>query len=172
MKPLLALTFLAVALPAAAAGGFSLQAGGDGDGIGRLTINRLFGPVALASFGDAAAAPGRRRYSLALHPEVGVSAWRGTHGHALQLSAVPMLRLDMPSRWFVEAGVGLAYFTNTGFAAKDVTTRLQFADHLGVGWHLADEQALGLRLSHFSNFGLKEPNPGVNAVQLSYSRGF
>jgi hypothetical protein len=31
---------------------------------------------------------------------------------------------------------------------------------------------VGLRLSHVSNAGIKEPNPGENFLQLRYARSF
>lgn len=168
---LLVLASLATALPAAAAE-FSIHAGASEDGLRRITVNRVLDAVPLAQFGGRpdAAAPGRWR--LGLRPELGVSYWRGERGRAAQFSAVPMLRLDTPWRWFVEAGVGVSYFTDTNFSSKDITTRFQFADHLGVGWHLGGTQSVGLRLSHFSNLGIKKPNPGVDALQVTYSFRF
>lgn len=170
-QALAALMFLATALPVAA-DGYSIHAGGADQGVRRLTANYLPGAVVLKEFGGSPAAGGRGRYAITVNPEFGVSGWRGPNGHSLQLSAVPMFRLEMPSRWFVEAGVGISYFTSTGFATKDITSHFHFADHLGVGWHFAERQSLGVRVSHFSNLGLKRPNPGIDALQVSYTHRF
>ena len=45
------------------------------------------------------------------------------------------------------------------------STRFQFGDHLGVGVRRG-QYDIGLRLQHLSNAGLRNPNPGVNFLQL------
>ena len=46
-----------------------------------------------------------------------------------------------------------------------LSTRFQFGDHIGVGVRRGHYD-LGLRLQHLSNAGLRNPNPGINFVQL------
>jgi lipid A 3-O-deacylase len=141
---------------------YSAQVGGEKRTY-RVTVNRLFEPKFVSEFG---------KYSIMMHPEVGVSFWHGPNGGSVQLSAVPMLRANLNPRWFVEAGIGVSYFTDTTFAEQDITTRWQFADHLGVGWRYGPSIVVGVRASHFSNAGFKRPNPGVNALQLSLTKAF
>ncbi len=105
-----------------------------------------------------------------LVPEVGVSYWRGHRG-AFQLHAVPMFRARLTPTWYLEAGIGASYFTRTTFARQNIDTHFQFADQLGVGYVLG-HSSVALRLEHFSNGGIRNPNPGVNAVQLVYTAGY
>jgi lipid A 3-O-deacylase len=99
-------------------------------------------------------------------------AWLG------QLGVVPTFRY-MPlfgrSDWFAEIGVGAAattrlYQTNQ----KRFSTRFNFADHIAVGLRFgaAREHELALRLRHFSNAGIKQPNPGENFVEVRYVHRF
>ena len=45
-----------------------------------------------------------------------------------------------------------------------------FGDHLAVGrsFGVQREHELALRVQHFSNGGIKEPNPGETFLQLRY----
>ena len=100
---------------------------------------------------------------LRLHNELSLSHWSNDGRKSWQVSLVPMLRYGRKA--YIEAGVGISYFDHPSFAG--LSTNWQFADHLGVGYG-----PVGLRLSHFSNAGLRKPNPGVNAVQLTYTSRF
>jgi lipid A 3-O-deacylase len=99
-------------------------------------------------------------------------AWLG------QLGVVPTFRYRPgggASRWFVEAGVG-ATLTTTIYQTqrKRFSTSFNFADHVGVGRSLgaSGEKEISLRFRHFSNAGIKHPNPGVNFVEVRYSFRF
>ncbi len=45
-------------------------------------------------------------------------------------------------------------------------TAFNFGDHLALGRVLDDRNELALRVKHYSNGGIKQPNPGINFVQL------
>ena len=90
----------------------------------------------------------------------------------------PTLRLRLEeghSNWFVEGGVGVSYsdvhYRNN---SKKFSTRFNFADHVGVGYSFGPQrnQELVLRVQHYSNAGIKKPNPGENYVQLRYMHTF
>lgn len=90
----------------------------------------------------------------------------------------PTLRLRLEqgrSNWFVEGGVGVSYsdvhYRNND---KKFSTRFNFADHVGVGYSFGPQrnQELVLRVQHYSNAGIKKPNPGENYVQLRYLHTF
>ena len=55
-----------------------------------------------------------------------------------------------------------------------VLDRVQFQSHLAVGHVLGErgEHDLGLRIEHFSNAGIREPNPGMNFGSLRYTYRF
>ena len=55
---------------------------------------------------------------------------------------------------------------------KDFSTAFNFGDHLGVGWHGSHGDDWALRIQHYSNAGIRTPNPGVNYLQLRYQRDF
>ena len=100
------------------------------------------------------------------------TAWLG------QLGLVPVFRyrLDGPwSKWFGEIGVGLT-LTSTAYETqrRRFSTTFNFGDHVAVGRSFgdSDQHELALRVQHFSNAGIREPNPGVNFVQLRYSYRF
>lgn len=110
---------------------------------------------------------------LDLVGELGAAYWHANGsrdpGSVWQLSAIPFLRWTWAERYYVEAGIGATVFSRTTFADKDISTAFQFGDHIGVGMLLTPRSRLGLRFSHFSNAGIKSPNPGLNILQLNYS---
>ncbi len=111
--------------------------------------------------------------------ELALGHWRSDTGIAdrgsfTQFGATPALRYwpaGEAVRWFAEAGIGLnvldpVYRTRD----KSFSTALNFGDHLGVGYR--SPQAgweASLRLQHFSNAGLRKPNPGEDFLQLRWS---
>jgi lipid A 3-O-deacylase len=112
--------------------------------------------------------------------EASVSQWsypaadvRRTAG-LVQLGLIPVFRWrpgQGESPWFVEAGIG-ATLTTVAYQTdrKRFSTRFNFGDHLAVGRSLGPMRAheLSLRFEHFSNAGIKQPNPGESFVQLRY----
>ncbi|MBC7437070.1 MAG: acyloxyacyl hydrolase [Bdellovibrionales bacterium] len=79
------------------------------------------------------------------------------------------------SPFFVEAGIGVSYTAPVYVTKfKTFSTQFQFADTIGVGRSFGDNmnQDVTLRLQHLSNAGFKRPNPGVEYLQLRYTRKF
>jgi hypothetical protein len=99
-------------------------------------------------------------------------AWLG------QVGAVPTFRwrpADGASPWFAELGIGASLMTTVyETRRKRFSTSFNFADHIGVGrsFGAASEHELSLRIEHFSNAGIKHPNPGQNFVALRYTYRF
>lgn len=110
---------------------------------------------------------------LDLVGELGVAYWHAdgsrSPGNAWQFSAIPFLRWTWSDRYYIEAGIGATAFSRTTFADKTISTAFQFGDHIGIGMHVTDNSRLSLRYSHFSNAGIKRPNPGLDILQLTYS---
>lgn len=99
-------------------------------------------------------------------------AWSG------HLGLTPTLRL-YPNRWapgwFVEAGLGLHLIAPIYRARGErFGSTLNFSQHAALGRRFGEgrRHELSLRLQHFSNAGLRKPNPGENFVQLRYVRYF
>lgn len=113
---------------------------------------------------------------LDLTGEFGAAYWWASGSRSpsnvWQFNAIPMFRWWMSERFYVEAGIGATAFTSTRFADKDISTAFQFGDHIGMGFLVTPNNRLGLRYSHFSNAGIKRPNPGLNVVQLTYTYQF
>ncbi len=95
-----------------------------------------------------------------------------------QVGVIPVFRYrpdDGGSPWFAEAGVGLT-LTTTLYETdqKKFSSSFNFGDHLAVGRNFgnARTQEVALRVEHFSNAGIKRPNPGENFLQLRYAYRF
>jgi hypothetical protein len=116
--------------------------------------------------------------------EASLSRWssRGgypsDHGVLTQIEIIPVFRWRADqgrSAWFWEGGVGAtltsSVYRNSG---KRFSTSFNFGDHIGVGYSLgtARTSEVALRLEHFSNAGIKHPNPGQNFIQLRVVRYF
>lgn len=116
--------------------------------------------------------------------ELSFGRWasRGTPGGrssawVTQLGVTPVLRWypaapgTAGSGAFVEAGIG-ANLLAPLYRSHDkrFSTTFNFGDHLAVGWRLgpAQRQEVSLRVQHFSNAGIRHPNPGEDFVQLRY----
>lgn len=98
------------------------------------------------------------------------SAW------VTQLGVTPVLRWTPDhSRWFFEAGIGANVLLPI-YRSKDkrFSTAFNFGDHLAAGYRFGDhgEHEVALRLQHFSNAGIRHPNPGEDFLQLRWSRRF
>lgn len=100
-----------------------------------------------------------------------------SHGLLTQIGAIPTARWTPGwlGQTFLELGVGATlmsdlYRTN----GKRFSTRFNFGSHLGVGLPLDAQgtQEIVLRFEHFSNAGIRHPNPGENFLQVRYAHHF
>jgi len=91
-----------------------------------------------------------------------------------QLGVTPVLRYVRASGLFVEGGVG-ANVVSPRYSSGDTRfgTRFNFGDHLALGWRFGERRRheVALRVQHFSNGGIRDPNPGEDFVQLRYAIG-
>ncbi|HEY0505868.1 MAG TPA: acyloxyacyl hydrolase [Lysobacter sp.] len=116
-----------------------------------------------------------RRWTVSI--EGGISYWDssrpGPHQRAWQLSGVPFVRLHNRRGLYVELGIGASVFTERTLGTQELGSSFQFCDHLGAGveWDGARHR-LGLRLSHFSNGRIADPNDGLDLWQIAYTRRF
>ena len=149
-------------------GGWSAQYGVT-DGNHRATLNYETSPLWHVKLGST---------RLEVVGELGGSYWwtssalPGFARHMWQLNAIPMFRWWPTERFYIEGGVGATAVSETKFHDKDISSTFQFGDHIGAGFKLADNMRIGLRVSHFSNGGMKKPNQGLNQVQLNFAMGF
>lgn len=115
--------------------------------------------------------------------DASIAQWRGdahlnvpgNHQDITSIGLTPVLRLqsDTMRGWYAEGGIGLhllsRLYNNNG---RQLSTALQFGDHLGAGYVFDNGWEAGLKIIHFSNGGVKEPNSGINFTILKVSRRF
>lgn len=106
--------------------------------------------------------------------EVALGWWRvddGAGAAVTQVGFTPALRYwpgGATRGWFYEGGIGVNWLTPL-YRTRDkrFSTVFNFGDHLAVGYRCAPRGwEWSLRVQHFSNAGLRHPNPGENFVQL------
>lgn len=127
----------------------------------------------------------RRKSELTAHTELMLNEWRAQKPdlsgltYYTQVVLLPTLRMRLArgaSPWFLEVGIGLSWMNKKlQTPDKQFSTEWNFYDVLGVGYTLGGPQGdseIDLRLVHFSNAGFRDPNPGLNFLQLRYSREF
>lgn len=123
-----------------------------------------------------------RRWSIGEHAivtaysELSIGHWRADDGGGravvTQVGFTPAFRFwpsGHPSRWFVEGAIGVNALTPIyRTREKRFSTAFNFGDHVAVGYRQpgADGWEWSLRLQHFSNAGIDQPNPGENFAQL------
>lgn len=75
------------------------------------------------------------------------------------------------SPWFAEAGLGGTVMNHLyRTPEREFSTTFQFTEVLGLGrsFGTRGEHELSVRLQHFSNASIKDPNPGANFARLRY----
>jgi hypothetical protein len=109
--------------------------------------------------------------------DVNLSQWRGNQyrnvpGARQNITAIgitPVFRFqnDSLKGFYGEAGIGAnllsELYNNDG---HQLSTAFEFGDHIGVGYVFNNGMDLGLKLQHFSNGSIKQPNGGVNFAIL------
>jgi lipid A 3-O-deacylase len=94
-------------------------------------------------------------------------AWDGIDGHDhndTDIGITPVFRFENDSKvgWYSELGIGAHLMTSIyDNNHRDFSTAFQFGDHIGVGYETKN-WSVGIKLQHFSNGGIKHPNPGAN----------
>ena len=116
----------------------------------------------------------------AVYLEASVSRWRSRGGYPsdggvlTQLALIPVFRHRMDqgrSPWFMEGGVGVTVTSSLyRSGATHFSTSFNFGSHVGAGYSFGAgrQHEVSLRVEHFSNAGIKHPNPGENFAQLRY----
>lgn len=119
---------------------------------------------------------------LSASTEVYVAYWSGRMPAGrqgfTQIGVVPMLRYRFSggrSAWFAEAGIGISGMdTLYHTSEKQFSSSFNFVDAIAVGrsFGAGRRQEVSLRATHYSNAGIRKPNPGENFVQLRYAMLF
>ena len=112
--------------------------------------------------------------------DVFASQWRAPHmadggrrDHA-QFGVIATWRYRFDSGrspWFADAGLGGTVMNHVyRTPERSFSTAFQFTEVLGLGRSFGElgEHEVSVRVQHFSNGGIKKPNPGANFVRLRY----
>lgn len=78
---------------------------------------------------------------------------------------------DMSEKWFLEGSLAGGYY-DAGSGGDDLGGHVQFRTLIGVGYRLSTNRRISLAADHLSNAGLKDRNPGRNALLLRYAISF
>ncbi|MEO8170928.1 MAG: acyloxyacyl hydrolase [Oxalobacteraceae bacterium] len=107
-----------------------------------------------------------------------LAQWRGTQYRnrpdttqdITVIGITPVFRFlhDSKTGSYAEAGIGAHLLSNVyDNNGRKLSTAAQFGTHIGIGYIFANNLDLGLKIQHFSNGGIKQPNNGVNFAALS-----
>ena len=103
--------------------------------------------------------------------DAGYTYWREDRGgsnHSLALTPVFVWEFSQGGlRPYVEAGIGVALFSDTRLDDQHLGSAFQFEDRLGLGLRFGRHD-IGLRATHYSNAGLSQPNDGAESWTLYY----
>ena len=69
---------------------------------------------------------------------------------------------------FIEAGIGVAAFSQTQIEDNKLGSSFNFEDRIGLGLRFGGGHEVSVRAMHYSNAGIKEPNDGIEAYTLNY----
>lgn len=83
------------------------------------------------------------------------------------LSAQPLLTYNLTNRFYIELGIGLAYFSKTKIDSRKYGLKLQFKESIGLGYNISDRLVTKLNLSHYSNGNLRRDNEGLDVTMLN-----
>lgn len=106
--------------------------------------------------------------------------WHGNQFHNIsnrsqnigEAGITPVFRLQNNAKkgLYGEVGVGIHMlsdrYNNNG---RQLSTKFQFGDHLGIGYVFQNNAEIGVKLQHFSNASVKKPNDGVNFAIVKFS---
>ncbi len=108
--------------------------------------------------------------------DLGYTYWDGddaSSNHSVSFSPVLVYEFAGESvKPYLEFGIGAAVFSSTELEDQRLGSAFQFEDRLGVGLRFGDQHDLGLRVYHYSNADIKDPNDGVENVTLRYRLSF
>ncbi len=106
---------------------------------------------------------------LTLQP--GLSYWQYRGGSSWSVSVLPEIGWQRPlgSDWQLTlgAGIGVAAFSDTTLASRQLGSAFQFEDRLSIGV-LRPPFGLWLRGYHYSNGNLTAHNDGINLISLEW----
>lgn len=138
------------------------------------------GEIAGARLGLSPWSPSRHRFpllgSVSVATEFSLTQLEASgaapdlNGNAV-VAITPVIRkslgrvLSMPVE--LEFGIGVGLLENRHFGQKDLGSKFQFEDRLGLRMQLSSGVSMSLRYMHYSNGGITESNPGLDFINVS-----
>ena len=106
-------------------------------------------------------------WHIAHYVELTFGGWNGEEGTVYDFAVTPVFRFVRSSGApYFEAAIGFHVLSDLDFKdGAETSTHFQFGDHIGAGI-VRGRYDWSLRLQHLSNAGIRNPNPGVNFLQL------
>jgi lipid A 3-O-deacylase len=105
---------------------------------------------------------------MRLYWDATYGTWQSNTGTLQDVGLTPTFRYGHQYGGYFDIGIGFHVLTETRISSDiEFSTKFQFGDHLGVGYRF-DRYDLSMRLQHLSNAGIKDPNPGINFLQLRF----
>ena len=106
---------------------------------------------------------------LNVTPEFGLVQFRDRQSKELnQVYFTPVINYPVGNLIF-DGGIGVSLMNSHRIDGKELSTYFQFTDHLGVRYEFYKNYAIGYRITHISNAGIKRPNPGIDSQQIYFS---
>jgi len=102
--------------------------------------------------------------------------YRGTNNtkNLADIGITPVFRWQRDDRQgiYAEVGIGAHYMSSIyDNNNRSFSTNFQFGDHIGIGY-VARGWDIALKIQHFSNGGIKHPNPGANFLVLKIRKAY
>lgn len=72
---------------------------------------------------------------------------------------------------FIELGVGVSFMDSTLVEKREKSTQFQFNDNIGAGFTYG-KYIVGYRFIHYSNLGIKKPNPSIDLHHIYFGFKF
>ena len=99
--------------------------------------------------------------------DLSAGSWHGDLGTVHDVGLTPVFRYARAERGlFYEGAIGFHVLSDSHISTDlGLSTRFQFGDHLGAGYRNGHYD-WSVRLQHLSNGGMRNPNPGINFLEL------
>jgi lipid A 3-O-deacylase len=94
--------------------------------------------------------------------------WQSNTGTLQDVGLTPTFRYGHEHGGYFDFGIGFHVLSETRISEQiEFSTKFQFGDHFGIGYRF-NRYDMSVRLQHLSNAGIKNPNPGINFLQLRF----
>lgn len=106
--------------------------------------------------------------------DLGYTYWKGGNQASGRhsISAAPVFEYVFGNglyKPFLEAGIGASFFYSTSDGDQRLGSSFNFEDRLGADVKIGETQRVGIRVIHYSNAGLAQPNDGIESYSLFYA---